>query len=100
MKLRRYTTNFELSRMFNVSENSVKILFSHGLYSWLNSGERLIYGHQEILRDISIHQTLNQSSPQLESLLVELNVQLKSQKHLVHSNQHFQHIRIRTQLKP
>ena len=45
MKLRRYTTNFELSRMLNVSKNSVKILFSHGLYLWLDSGERLIYGH-------------------------------------------------------
>ena len=31
MKLRRYTTNFELSRMFNVSENSVKNI----IFTWI-----------------------------------------------------------------
>ena len=60
-KLRRYTTKSELPRMFGVSENSVKILFSLGFYSWRDSGKKLIFGHPETLSDILIHLTLNQT---------------------------------------
>ena len=38
MKLRRYTTNFELSRLFNISESDVYNIFVHGPASCHCSG--------------------------------------------------------------
>ena len=44
MKLRRYTTNFELSRLFNISDN----IFVRGPASCYCSGERYLYGQTVI----------------------------------------------------
>ena len=47
-KLRRYTTNSELSKMFNISENSVRNVVLLRFYLWQSSGNKLTFGHPDI----------------------------------------------------